>query len=251
MISRSLTILETGRITRQSDGLPREFEIAILGPNYLEAVLKVQEMVLGTIEELSFYYPSSRQIFHESLNGKGLIIGCLVEGRLVGFRSIWYPHEHSENLGIDIGMKAPDQLSEVAHLERACVLPDFRGNRLQITMTRHAIELARHNKCFRYIFSTVAPMNYASMQDKFEANMVIVELKKKYESYYRYIFFQYISDPILFPSEPDVPLIYIDGDDIDAQMSLLKNKGAIVGFQQKKNNGITQVGYAKTNHHLF
>ncbi len=244
----SLPILEKGKLVRHSDGVMQDFSLAVLGMEYLEQVLQVQADVVGTLEDYSLYYPSPEQIFRESLSGYGLIIGCFVEKRLVGFRSIWYPRSHPENLGISIGMLDKNQLDQVAHLERSCVLPDYRGNRLQIHMTHYALDLATRNKSFRYFFSTVAPMNYASMKDKFEASMVIVQLKKKYEEYYRYIFYQDLINPV---NPASSELILANGDDVESQVRILNSEEGVVGCQMQKNGEVMQVGYAKANHPLF
>jgi hypothetical protein len=244
----SQPILESGQIIHRLDGAIKNFRVSILGPEDLAAVLHIEQQVLGALDDLSFYYPSTAEIFHESLTGGGLIIGCWVEERLIGFRSIWYPRNHPENLGLDIGLHDPTQLAEVAHLERSCVIPEYRGNRVQIIMTRNAIALAMRSHCFRYLFSTVAPMNYPSMKDKFEANMVIFELKKKYADYYRYIFFRDIANPVIAPANPADPLIFIDAEDIEAQMQILQTNSDIVGCLQQKNHALMQVGYAKSNH---
>ena len=243
-----LTILEEGKLIRHPDGSRHDYSLAVLGPEYLEKVLQVQADVVGTLEDYSLYYPSPEQIFRESLSGLGLIIGCFVEGRLVAFRSIWYPRDHPENLGRDIGMQDREELNQVAHLERSCVLPEFRGNRLQIHMTHYALDLATRNKSFRYFFSTVAPMNYASMKDKFEASMVIVQLKKKYEDFYRYTFYQDLINPVQSAS-PE--LIFASGDDIDDQIRIMESEKGIVGCLMRTENEVTEVGYAKANHELF
>ena len=243
-------VLETGVLTKKIDGTLHEFQIVVLTPDDLEEVLRVEKETLYSLEKVSQYHPGSRQIFQDSLEGKGLIVGCLVENQLIGFRSIWYPRDHQDNLGLEIGLQA-NQLSEVAHLERSCVLPEFRGNNLQIRMTRHAINLAKKNKYFRYIFSTVAPENYASMQDKFLADMVIVKLKKKYEGFYRYIFFQDIVEPISSQVNPS-ELNYVDGDDIDRQSEILsQNENCYVGFLLKSDNGVNKVGFGKVEKIVF
>ena len=248
MTSNSLSILERGKLVRHSDGVLQDFSLAVLGLEHLEQVLQVQADVIGTLEDYSLYYPSPEQIFRESLSGHGLIIGCFVEGQLIAFRSIWYPRNHPENLGLCIGMQDENQLDQVAHLERSCVLPDFRGNRLQIHMTHYALDLATRNKSFRYIFSTVAPMNYASMKDKFEASMVIVQLKKKYEEYYRYTFYQDLNKPV---TPASAELILANGDDIESQVRILNSEEGVIGCQMQKNGEVMQIGYAKANHPLF
>ncbi len=250
MHTSSNPILEGFEVISRADGKPYQCSINVLNISDIDAVLNVQDETVRHIKDSSLYYPDTREVFEASLSGHGLIIGCFVDQRLVGFRSIWFPRSRPENLGLDIGMQDPNQLSQVAHLERACVIPEFTGNRLQMRMTRHAINLAKQNSSFRYLFSTVAPMNYASMQDKFLADMLILKLVKKYEDYYRYIFFQDVLKPITVNLNPS-SLVLADGEDIDAQVNLLKQSDLMVGCLQQRNADAMQVGYAKIEHALF
>lgn len=247
----SSPVLEGFEVISRVDGKPYQCSINVLNISAIDAVLNVQDETVRHITDSSLYYPDTREVFEASLSEHGLIIGCLVNKRLVAFRSIWFPRSRPENLGLDIGMQDPDQLSQVAHLERACVIPEFTGNRLQMRMTRHAINLAKQNSSFRYLFSTVAPMNYASMQDKFSADMLILKLVKKYEDYYRYIFFQDVIKPIEVNLQHPSSIIFANGKDIEAQVSLLKQNDLMVGCMQQRNGDAMQVGYAEIEHALF
>ena len=251
MVSYSNSILEDFEIKSKSDGKMHQCSINLLSIGDIEAVLHVQSETVRHLNDSSIYYPDSREVFEASLSNDGLIVGCLVNGQLVAFRSIWFPRSRPENLGLDIGMSDPLQLSQVAHLERACVLPEFTGNRLQMRMTRHAINLARENNSFRYLFSTVAPMNYASMQDKFSVDMLIVKLVKKYEDYYRYIFYKDIMKSLQTNVFDPASLIFTNGDDISAQVNLLRQNDPLVGCLQQRTNNTVEVGYAKIEHALF
>lgn len=235
-------VLESGHLRHRLDQSERYFEIRLLSASHLDDVMFVQDQTFQALPDKSIYYPSARHIFQDSLSGRGLVIGCFVEDALIGFRSIWLPTDSEENLGIDIGIEKKEHLIKVAHLERACVLPEFTGNRLQMRMTNHAIELAKQHGHFRYLCSTVAPTNYASMQDKFSADMVIVSLLKKYEDYYRYIFFRDILNP--YDLNKDLThTLSINGGDIENQIELLNQSPRYIGYQQHRVDGITSVSY--------
>jgi len=234
--------LESGYLRHRLDQSEKCFEIKLLSAIHLDDVMLVQDKTFQSLQDKSIYYPSSRHVFEESLSGQGLVIGCFVEDSLIGFRSIWLPMDSEDNLGIDIGIDKKDHLRKVAHLERACVLPEFTGNRLQMRMTNHAIELAKQHGHFRYLCSTVAPTNYASMQDKFSADMYIVSLLKKYEDYYRYIFFRDILSPCILVKNLAHSL-NIDGGDIESQIKLLHQSPQYVGYQQNRLDGATSVSY--------
>lgn len=247
----SSEVLEVCKVNSRADGRQHNCSINVLNIGDIDSVLDVQDETVHHLKDSAIYYPDTREVFEASLSDDGLIIGCFVNGRLIAFRSIWLPRMRSENLGLDIGMQDPSQLMQVAHLERACVIPEFTGNRLQMRMTRHAINLARKTSRFRYLFSTVAPQNYASMQDKFAADMLILKLVKKYEDYYRYIFFQDVMNPIQVKSQNSASIIFTDGHDIDTQVSLLEHINPMVGCLQKRNGDAMQVGYTKVESTFF
>lgn len=243
-------VLEYGQLIRISDKKSIPYQIKRVDISGIDEIMSIQEKTFKALDDRALYYPSSREIFEESLADNGLVIGCYVDSQLIAFRSIWYPGLREENLGNDLGMCSSEQLNQVAHLERACVLPDFRGNRLQIHMTNNAIRLAKEKRFFRYLFSTVAPSNYASMQDKFACNMIIVRLLKKYEDYYRYIFYQDIIQPIDTMNNNSVTTSF-DGEDITGQLAFLSTDKKNVGFQQFKKNNSTHVNFLKIDKPLF
>ncbi len=244
------TPLEYGQLTRRSDQKIMAYQIRRISMPELDNVMEIQEQTFQALENPALYYPSPRHVFEESLSDNGLVIGCYVANTLIGFRSIWYPGIRSENLGKEIGINSVEQLNQVAHLERACVLPDYRGNKLQICMTNNAVKLAREKRFFRYLFSTVAPLNYASMQDKFASNMVIVRLLKKYEDYYRYIFYQDIIKPIK-PLMEISEITSIRGDDVASQLIHLNTNEKMIGFRQFRENDLTYISFAKIDFPLF
>ncbi|MEY4482080.1 MAG: hypothetical protein RIQ84_1242 [Pseudomonadota bacterium] len=250
MKSSLSNILESGYLRHRLDQSERYFEIRLLSASHLDDVMFVQDRTFQALQDKSIYYPSSRCTFEDSLSGKGLVIGCFVEDALIGFRSIWLPSDSEENLGIDIGIEKKEHLTKVAHLERACVSYEFTGNRLQIRMTNHAIELAKQHGHFRYLCSTVAPTNYASMQDKFSADMVIVSLLRKYENYYRYIFFRDILNPCEFNKDL-IQSLTIDGGDIEYQIKLLHQSPRYIGYQQFRVQGDTRVSYGLLSRSLL
>ena len=211
--------LAEGSLVRRPDSVRMPFEIHLLSPGHLDEVEAVQAAVVETLPDRSFYYPLSRDILALSLGERGLTAGTFVDGRLVGFRSILFPRPGDENLGEDLGL--PDsELRKVAHLERTAIRDEYRGNALQRRMTSHIIRLAGDATRWRHLFSTVAPLNYPSMRDKFACGMLICRLSIKYEGCWRYVFYQDVLDPIRV--DPD-RLLNVDGPDVRGQVEALKN----------------------------
>lgn len=191
-------LLEQGTLTVHREGQPSSsepFTMRLLGPEHFAAVAWVQEALMAALQNAEFYYPNPPDLLRLCLGERGLAIGTFIDDRLIGFRSILYPGAREDNLGRDIGL-AGDELNQVAHLERTVVLPPYRGNRLQIRMTAHAIRLGIATRDVRHLFSTVAPANVASMADKFTIGMLIVRTKEKYQHYTRHLFYQDLRTPL-------------------------------------------------------
>src|SRR5690606_9485680 len=89
------------------------------------------------------------------------------------------------HLGIDAGVPITE-LSTVIYSEISNVDPHFRGNNLQVLLGEILMQEVDRQR-FRYVCTTVAPFNIASLKDKFAHGMEIVALKVKYGDLLRYI----------------------------------------------------------------
>ena len=153
---------------------------------------------------------------------------------------MFYPDRRADNLGLDIQLSG-EALDRVAHLERAAVDPAYRGNRLQMRMTAHAIRLAVENRQWRHLFSTVAPANFASMKDKFTVGMQIVRTLKKYADYWRHVFYRDILAPVPVDLET---AIAVEVADVARQVALVEEQG-YVGYALERTASGLVVKYAK------
>ena len=238
----SRDIIESCRVHNQSTGCDTQAQILDLKESDIDDLCDLQARVFAAIQNPALYYPETRERLLQSIEQRGLTIAAYVEGRMIAFRSVFYPGEDASNLGRDIGMADPHQLRRVAHLQRTCVAPEFRGNKLQVRMTGYAIERIRQAGTARYLFSTVAPGNYASIGDKFSNDMSIVRLLRKYETFYRYVFFADISAPLTIDPATTTP---IGAMDIDAQCARLASDALYVGHNQSRSQGGNVIHYAR------
>lgn len=237
------TLLETGTLTEHREGRPpteRPFEIRRLGPEHLDEVCEKQRHIVETLTDPEFYHPNPRALIGMSLGEHGRGIGTFVDGALVGFRLILFPGTRADNLGRDIGLPT-HCLDRVAHLERTGIAPAYRGNRLQIRMTAHAVRLTVANHRWRHLFSTVAPANFASMQDKFRIGMQIVRTLRKYGDCWRHLFYLDLSEPVGIDTETTVA---VTAGDLATQRSLVEEQGYI-GFALAKPGAAPVVMYAR------
>lgn len=93
------------------------------------------------------------------------------------------PGMDPENLGYDIGMKETD-LDQVALMDTAAVLPEFRGYNLQYRMMQ-AAEQDLQKMGYRYLMCTVHPENRFSRENVERQGYRKMMTKEKYGGYLR------------------------------------------------------------------
>lgn len=237
--------MENKIITNSTNGNVYPLFITNLQSRDIDDVCAVQDFVVRTLGDPTSYAADPRETLLECLGAQGLTIGAYAGDQLVGFRSILCPGDRPANLGREIGLSEPSLLGRVAHLQRACVLPEFRGNRLQIRMTNLATQILNERMNYRYLMSTVAPGNYPSMEDKFTSGMLIVKLTRNHDDHQRYVFFRDLEDVIaLDPAQTQV----VDGLDVATQLNLLGASPRHAGYRQSRRDGRTLVHFAPLPH---
>ncbi|WP_186671634.1 GNAT family N-acetyltransferase [Sporosarcina sp. BP05] len=162
-----------------------EITIVRLTVDQLDEILLLQRKVIGSLSTGSFLQPLMEEEYTYILNGKGLMIGAYYKEQLIAFRAMLEPELDEEHLGKDAGLHR-DEWPLVLYSEISNVDPDFQGNGLQVLLGKVLMKEVNQER-FRYICTTVAPFNIASLKDKFAHGMQIVELKVKYGNLLRYI----------------------------------------------------------------
>ncbi|KAA0964900.1 GNAT family N-acetyltransferase [Sporosarcina sp. ANT_H38] len=179
----------------------REFSIVSLTVDQLDEILILQRKVIESLSTGSFLQPLTEEEFSYILNGKGLMIGAYYNEQLIAFRAMLEPELDEEHLGKDARLPR-SEWPLVLYSEISNVDPEFQGNGLQVLLGKHLMKEVVHQQRFRYICTTVAPFNIASLKDKFAHGMQIVELKVKYDNLLRYILMKDLALPF---TEKDTP----------------------------------------------
>ena len=163
-----------------------KIDVIQLSVDHLDEILVLQQTVIGSLTTGAFLQPLMQEEFLGILHGKGVMIGAYYEDQLIAFRAMLEPEVDEEgHLGLDAGVPI-DELSTVIYSEISNVDPYFRGNNLQVLLGEILMQEIDTEK-FRYVCTTVAPFNIASLKDKFAHGMKIVALKVKYGDLLRYI----------------------------------------------------------------
>ncbi|WP_172369470.1 GNAT family N-acetyltransferase [Sporosarcina jiandibaonis] len=218
----------------------KQIEVRRLTAKNLNEILLLQRKVISALTTASFLQPLSEEEFSTILNGKGLMIGAYFNDKLIAFRAMLEPELNDEHLGKDAGL--PESAwPQVLYSEITNVDPEFRGNNLQVLLGE--IILGEVDKTrFRYICTTVAPFNIASLKDKFAHGLQIVSLKKKYGNMLRYILMKDLS--LVSTELNTLESQYILMADTDKQQQLLEN--GWIGTDIEKRNEGWFVRYDKT-----
>ena len=154
-----------------------EITIVRLTVDQLDEILTLQRKVIESLSTGSFLQPLTEEEFTYILNGKGLMIGAYYKEQLIAFRAMLEPELDEEHLGKDAGLPR-DEWPLVLYSEISNVDPDFQGNGLQVLLGKVLMKEVDQER-FRYICTTVAPFNIASLKDKFAHGMQIVALKSE------------------------------------------------------------------------
>lgn len=205
-------------ITNRLSGQLCQSEIVLLTFGDWQRVAALQQDVMQQLPEPELFFPLEESEIQEVLSTKGITVGALVDGRLIGFSSILFPGISEDNVGIDLEL-ASEELAKVAYLKAGSIHPDFRGNSLQIQMVLCLWEEALQRKEWVHFCSTVSPKNYASLAIVFGLGLVVVKLKRKYRNYWRYIFYLNKSKPLRL-DEKNTEIVRCE--DIERQAALLQ-----------------------------
>ncbi|WP_391118975.1 GNAT family N-acetyltransferase [Psychrobacillus sp. L3] len=205
----------------------KEYVVRELTTDTVEDILRIQEVVLGTIANNNFLSPLTKEEYENSI-ANHLMVGVFVEKELIAFRALAIPEIDEHHLGLDIGLPAT-LLDKVVYQEITNVHPDYRGFGLQKKLGTIVMELLDASP-YTHVCSTVAPFNIASLKDKLSQGMVIGALKKKYGGMLRYVFYKKLHEERAAGSE----VVEINMGDIEKQQQLLVEGWIGTGILQKK-----------------
>lgn len=232
-----MTIINQGFVTSKSDYRQYAYEMSLLDISQSAQIMACQSYDLS-IEDSEHYAPlSSAEIGHIMTNG--LVVGVFVLNHLIGFHAAYFPGDSIDNLGRDIGLTTKQQ-KNVYHLEAVYIIPEYRGNGLQMKMAFTLIQLIKNLGSYRYLCETVSPYNVTSLENIFAVNAFIVKLAYKYGHQLRYIFYQDTLQPLVIDEATSITVPILDHQ---KQMALLA--AGYLGYHLIKNMNDSFVLYAK------
>ena len=150
----------------------------------LESILTIVETAVKNLADPSLFVPDDRDFFRRLFAGGGFVLLAEVDGRIAGYLAVTYPGKNADNLGWDLGF-SENQLSRIAHMESAAVLPEFRGQGLQKQLMSEAEAFLPSG--ISYAMATVSPQNPASLNSMLRLGYTIEKTMQKYGGLERHI----------------------------------------------------------------
>ncbi len=232
-------IIEQGQITVGGKQEIRPYIIKVLGTEDLKEVMRLQNLVIGSLEKKEYYVPIPEEELRFILEGGGESVGLFIRDRLYAACSLLFDVAYENNMAREIGF-SEEELGQVVQFELSMVNPELRGHRLQYKLAGILARRLEERGTARYLFTTVSPYNYASVQTVTSLGLLIAGLSKMYFDWNRYVVYKDLYNPVKLDTANAVSLANTALID---QQQLLHN--GYRGFAQCKDENGTKILYAK------
>lgn len=240
MKTRVIEVIEQGQITVRPALKQVPYIIRVLDRSDLMDIMELQFSVIATIEQKELYVPISEEEMRYLFDGNGEAIGLYIQDKLYAACSILWRVDYEHNMGRELNF-SDEELSLVAQLELSLVDSDLRGHKLQYRMADIlARRVAAEERC-RYLFTTVSPHNYASIQTVTALGLQVVKLCKMYYDWDRYVVCKDFNNPVQLDTANSINILNTSF----AEQHQLLNKG-YRGFSQLRDIDGIKIMYAKT-----
>lgn len=236
-------IIEQGRIAAGPEQGVRPYIIRVLGCADLPEVMRLQDQVTGALEKKETYMPIPEGELRFILNGGGESVGLFSGERLYAACSLLLEVDDEHNMARELGF-GEEELSRVAQLELSLVDPELRGHHLQCKLAGILVRRLQERGTAGYLFTTVSPYNYASVQTVTALGLQIAALDRMYFDWDRYIVYKDLTAPVKLDTANAVS---VANTALAEQQKLLRD--GYRGFAQRKDENGTQILYARILEH--
>lgn len=234
-----MRLIENGKIQSQEDQKFYQYELGVLEKDDLPQIMELQEQVISSMARNDFCVPLSTDEHLELLKGNGEALGLFIGKSLAAICGILFPGNREINMARELKFSV-DKLSAVAQFEIALVHPRFQGNGLQHKMAGLLAERAKGDKRCRYLFTTVSPYNYPSLQTVTALGLYIAKVCKKYYQWDRYVVYRDFVEPVKLDTANAIAL---SNNYLEEQQQLLES--GYMGFGLLKGEEDFRILFAK------
>ncbi len=188
-------IIEQGQIALQSDLHKHPYVLRVLDKDDLLAVMQLQHSLVASMEQKELYVPISETEMLFLLEGNGEALGLFIENKMYAACSLLHKVDHENNMACELDFNQ-EELARVAQLELSLVDLALRGYKLQYKMASILAERLQKQSQIRYLFTTVSPYNYPSIETVTSMGLYIAKLCRMYYSWDRYVVYKDFEQPI-------------------------------------------------------
>jgi hypothetical protein len=239
MTTLSMEIVEQGHISLRSDPRPHHYVLRVLDEEDVAAILQLQNDLIAVMPRKDLYVPISEEELLYLFAGNGEALGLFIDNKMRAACSLLFNVTYENNMARELNF-SEEELSRVAQLELSLVDLDLRGHRLQHRMASILAGRVQKRNQTRYLFTTVSPFNYASIQTITSLGLYIAGLKKMYYDWDRYVVYRDYINPVRLDADNAV----IVANNAWAEQQQLLSDG-YRGFSQFKDNDGIKIMFAK------
>ena len=196
-------MIEQGQISLKSDLNQHPYVLRVLDKNDVAAVMRLQRELIEIMEKKDLYVPITEEEMLALLEGNGEALGFFINNKMYAACSLLFKVDYENNMARELNF-SEQELARVAQLELSLVDLDLRGHKLQHKMAAILARRSAEKKRFRYLFTTVSPYNYASIQTVTSMGLQIARLCKMYYGWDRYVVFRDVVKPVKLDTDHPV-----------------------------------------------
>ncbi|MFZ7101724.1 MAG: hypothetical protein ACOWWO_03570 [Peptococcaceae bacterium] len=232
-------MIEEGSLVIQDNLKQYPYLIRLLTETDLMAVMNLQSKVLDGLKRQELCVPIPAEELRQMLENRGEIIGLFIHEKLYAVCAMLLTVDYEKNMARELNFTA-EQLSQVAQFELSLVDSELQGLKLQQRLAAILAQRVEKRKQARYLFTTVSPYNYASIQTVTSLGLQITKLTKMYYGWDRYIVYKDFGNPVkLDLANP----VIVANTSFEEQHQLLND--GYRGFSQYQDQEGSKIVFAK------
>ncbi len=231
-------VIEEGQILLNSDLKQHFYTLRVLDKSDLPALLQLQSHLINLMKQKDLYVPIAEEELLALLEGDGEALGFFIGPKMLAACSLLFQVDYENNMARELNF-ANEDLSRVAQLELSLVDPDLRGHKLQCKMAGILAERLQSQSGIRYLFTTVSPYNYPSIETVTSLGLQIAKLGQMYYGWDRYVVYRDFWHPVQLDTNNVVTVL----NTAFAQQQELLHQG-YRGFSQFKDEDGIKIMYA-------
>jgi|GEM_PF-1388324 GNAT superfamily N-acetyltransferase len=185
--------IHTGVLARRGDR-PAEIPYAVrfLDGDDRDELVAFRERIFAGLPDIDAYVPEAPEFVDWHLGERGVTLGVVAEGRLIGCAVLGVPQQGMPNFADDLPAGSVPA-AKVAHMASSMVDPAFRGNGLQKDLVAYRTLLAA-GMGRTHLLTRIAFSNPVSLGNMLACGFLIRQILVMHGSRLRYLLHRSLAD---------------------------------------------------------